>query len=429
MRGWRPVLLLTVFLQLLGFGLVLPLLPYYGRALGAGAAEIGLLFGAYSLTQFLLAPLWGALADRYGRRPVLLASIAGGVAAYVVFAVAGSYPVLLLSRVLAGLSAAVIGVGQAYLADRTPPEDRARGMGLLGAALGMGFVVGPALGAVLSRWGYAVPGFVAAGLTAANFVLALRGLPESLPPERRREALGGVHPLRRLRAGTTPGLAGVLAILFLTTAAFSVLYPVFPLFLHARFGYGPMEAGVLFSLVGLVAAAVQGGALGKLARAAGERPLLRAGALVMGAGLALLPLQFVRTPAVLVATLLPMALGFAVTTPIAQTLLSRLSTAAEQASSLGMGQSMTSLARACGPLLGGFLYEHAGTASPFWTAALLLAAAALLVGTVPDAEAHEAATAGASYAGSSAVEPLGPTAGPSRSRGPATEPASTGSGG
>ncbi len=382
LQRWRAVLLLTVFLQLLGFGLVLPLLPYYGRSLGAGGAAIGALFAAYSLTQFLLAPLWGRLADRLGRRPILLVSIGWGVVAYLLFAVAQSYSMLLVSRVLAGLSAAVIGVSQAYLVDRTAPEDRARGMGLLGAALGMGFVVGPALGAVLSRWGFAVPGYVAAALTAVNLGLAARWLPESLKPEERRIAASA----RRgpwLAAARKSGLAGVFGILFLTTAGFSILYPVFPLFVHERLGFGPMQAGYLFSSMGVVAVLVQGGLLGRLAGWLGERPLLGAGTLVMGLGLALLPLPFVRSAAALGVVILPMALGYAVTTPIAQTLLSRLSDPLDQASNLGIGQSMSSLARAVGPLAGGFLFEHLGTPYPFWMAAVLLLLATGLVGRVP----------------------------------------------
>lgn len=380
LRGWRAILLLTVFLQLLGFGIVLPLLPYYGRSFGAGGAAIGALFAVYSLTQFLLAPLWGALADRFGRRPILLASVAWGFVAYILFAVAESYEVLLLSRFLAGLSAAVIGVSQAYLADRTPAEERARGMGLLGAAFGMGFVIGPALGAVLSRWGYAVPGLVAAGLTLANFGLALRWLPESLEPGRRRDASVGVHPFRRLRSRTAAGVPAVLAILFLTTAAFAVLYPVVPLFVAERFGYGPLEAGILFALLGLVSVAVQGGALGLLAKRVGEKSLLTLGVIGMAFGIALLPLC--QTPVVLALALLPVALGFAVTTPLAQTFLSRFAPAAEQASSLGAGHSMASLARACGPLAGGLLFERLGAPYPFWAASLLLIAALGLVGTL-----------------------------------------------
>ncbi|MFN2432675.1 MAG: MFS transporter [Gemmatimonadota bacterium] len=379
LRGWRAVLLLTVFLKLLGFGIVLPLLPYAGRDLGAGGFAIGALFAAYSLTQFVLAPVWGAIADRFGRRPVLLASIAWGSAAYVLFALATSYETLLLSRVLAGLSAAVIGVSQAYLADRTPAEDRAGALGLLGAAFGMGFVVGPALGAVLSRWGFAVPGFVAAGLCAANFLVALRWLPESLPRERRR-------PVRGRSAAGAPrwrwsGARPVLAILFLSTAAFSVLYPVFPLFVDQRFGFGPLEAGILFSVVGLVAAAIQGGALGRLARRVGERRLLASGVALMGIGLALLPLA--TSVGGLAAALAPVAFGFAVTTPLAQTFLSRLAPEEEQGGSLGAGHAAASLARACGPLAGGWLFQHLGAPAPFWAATCLLLVAGVGVARLP----------------------------------------------
>jgi multidrug resistance protein len=382
LRSWRAVLLLTVFLQLLGFGIVLPVLPYFGRSLGVEAAGIGALFAAYSLTQFLLAPLWGRLADRFGRRPIMLASIGGGIVAYLLFAWAQSYVVLLVSRVLAGASAAVIGVSQAYMADRTKPDERAREMGLLGAAIGMGFVVGPALGAVLSRWGYPAVGYVAAALTAANLALAARRLPESLPTHRRPVPEATARS-PRLAGFRRRGLEGILVILFLTTASFSIMYPVFPLFVHDRLGFGPMQAGILFSLLGLVAVLVQGGLLGRLARWFGERPLLRVGALVMGFGMALLPLPFVRSPAMLGLVMIPVALGVAVTTPIAQTLLSRLSGPLDQASNLGLGLSMTSLARAVGPLAGGFFFQHLGTPYPFWAAAVLLVGAAGLVAAVP----------------------------------------------
>jgi predicted MFS family arabinose efflux permease len=443
LQRWRVVLLLTVFLQLLGFGLVLPLLPYFGRSLGAGGAAIGALFGAYSLTQFLMAPLWGRLADRFGRRPILLISIGWGVVAYVLFAVADNYAALLVSRVLAGLSAAVIGVSQAYLVDRTAPADRARGMGLLGAALGMGFVVGPALGAALSRWGFAVPGYVAAVLTAVNLGLAVRWLPESLTTADRRA--GSARQVPRLAVVGRSGLAGLFGILFLTTAGFSILYPVFPLFVHERLGFGPMQAGYLFSSMGVVAVLVQGGLLGRLAGWIGERRLLAVGTLVMGLGLALLPLPFVRSLVVLGAVMLPMAFGYAVTTPIAQTLLSRLSDPLDQASNLGIGQSMSSLARAVGPLAGGFLFEHLGTPYPFWMAALLLLLATSLVGRVPGLERVGRATSPAAGDGtdllrvqSAAVGPGPAENGPigrarsridgERAEGPAAPVASTGLG-
>jgi DHA1 family tetracycline resistance protein-like MFS transporter len=385
LRSWRAVLLLTVFLKLLGFGIVLPLLPYYGKSLGADAVAIGALFAVYSLTQFLLAPLWGALADRIGRRPVLLASIAWSVVAYLLFAVAQTYGILLLSRFLAGLSAAVIGVSQAYLADRTSEAERARGMGLLGAAFGMGFVVGPAIGALLSRGGFALAGYFAAALSAANFALALRWLPESLPIEARNRTTATTLAL--LRLPRVHGVPQVLGILFLSTAGFSVLYPVFPLFLSERFGYGPLEAGLLFSVVGMIAVGIQGGALGWLARRLGEVSLLSIGTLALAAGLLVLPLS--RSIVSLALALVPIALGFAVTSPLAQTALSRLSPAGDQAANLGAGHSMASLARAFGPLAGGLLLELLGPSSPFWLAALLLLLAYGLVRHLPSFTSSE----------------------------------------
>jgi DHA1 family tetracycline resistance protein-like MFS transporter len=396
-RAWRPVLLSTVFLQLLGFGIVLPLLPHYGLSLGVGGAAIGALFAAYSLAQFLLAPVWGALADRFGRRPVILASLGWAVAAYLLFALAGSlesYGVLLVSRLLAGLSAAVVGVSQAYLVDRTPEGERARGLGLLGAAFGMGFVVGPAAGALLSRWGFAVPGLAAAALSAAAFAVAWRALPESLPIGARRAELR-ISALLDFRAARTPTVGPLLGVLFLSTAAFAVLYPVLPLLLDERFGFGPREAGLLFAAVGLAAVGVQGGAIGRLAAALGERPLLAAGALASAAGFALLAPEQGACPGgvlrcrgglLLLAGLLPLAVGFAVTAPVAQSLLARAVGGVDRGRTLGLGHATTSLARACGPLAGGVLHETVGGGASLWAAAGLLVAAAMLVRAAPAAD-------------------------------------------
>ncbi|HEY7529701.1 MAG TPA: MFS transporter [Gemmatimonadota bacterium] len=395
-HAWRPVLLSTVFLQLLGFGIVLPLLPHYGLSLGVGGAAIGALFAVYSLAQFLLAPVWGALADRVGRRPVILASLGWAVAAYLLFALAGaagSYAVLLVSRLLAGLSAAVVGVSQAYLVDRTPEGERARGLGLLGAAFGMGFVVGPAAGALLSRWGFAVPGLAAAGLSAIAFVVAWRALPESLAPGARRSELR-IGALLDFHAARAPAVRRLLGVLFLSTAGFAVLYPVLPLLLDERFGYGPSEAGLLFAGVGLAAVAVQGGAVGRLAAALGETRLLAAGALASAAGFALLaPDPGTCAAGVLrcggglplLAGLAGLAAGFAVTTPVAQSLLSRAVGGVDRGRTLGLGHATASLARACGPLAGGVLHETVGGGASLWTAAALLAGAALLARGAPAA--------------------------------------------
>jgi predicted MFS family arabinose efflux permease len=280
----------------------------------------------------------------------------------------------------------VVGVSQAYLVDRTPEGERARGLGLLGAAFGMGFVVGPAAGAVLSRWGFAVPGLAAAGLSAAAFLVAWRALPESLAPAGRPRSLriGGLLDFGAARA---PGVAPLLGVLFLSTAGFAVLYPVLPLLLDERFGFGPGKVGLLFAAVGLIAVVVQGGAIGRLASALGERPLLAAGALASAAGFALLapdagPCATGAFPCgghvLLAAGLVPLAAGFAITTPVAQSLLSRAVARADHGRTLGLGHGAASLARACGPLAGGILHDAAGGGASLGAAAALLAASALL---------------------------------------------------
>ena len=179
------IVFLTVFLDLVGFGIVLPLLPFYATELGASPFEVGLIIASYSAMQFVFAPIWGALSDRFGRRPLLLVGLFGSAASYVVFGLASSLEVLLLSRVIAGIMGANIPVAQAYIADSTTLEGRARGMGLIGAAFGLGFIFGPAIGGGLSPWGYGIPGFVAAGLSLAAAGAAWFWLPESLAPENR----------------------------------------------------------------------------------------------------------------------------------------------------------------------------------------------------------------------------------------------------
>jgi len=374
-RSPLVVLFLTVFIDLLGFGIVLPLLPYYAESFGAGPLTVTLLSSSYSLMQFLFAPVWGRLSDRVGRRPILVLSLAGSALSYLLFGLAGSLAALFATRLLAGVCAANISTAQAYIADVTTPETRAKGMGMIGAAFGLGFIFGPAVGGALSRYGYAVPAFFAAGLSLLALALALFRLPESL---RQRVGLpggaarGGFDLGRLWAALVHPGMGLLLLIFFCSVFAFANLEATFALFVEraARFGYTARETGYLFAYMGVLMSLMQGGLVGRLARRFGERRLVAAGTLMLAAGLGVVPLA----PGLggLMGALALLAFGAGMNTPSLSSLISRSAGADEQGGILGVSQSMASLARILGPAWGGFAFEQFGPASPYFTAAGLM---------------------------------------------------------
>ena len=393
--GARLTVFLAVMLDLVGFGMILPLLPFYGEQFHAGSVTIGFIFSSYSLAQLLFAPWLGRLSDRFGRRPLMLGSIAASVAANLLFASAGSLgahlggglgtaaaggvAVLLAARALAGAAAANYGIAQAYLADVTPPERRSKAMGLIGAAFGIGFVIGPALGGILAaRFGIAAVPFTAAGLAALNLLIAFAALPESLPAAARRTArsasLLGTETLRRVWSDLP--LRSLMLLFFLVMFAFSLMEATLALFCQARFGFGPRDISWLFVYVGIVLSVVQGGLLGRLVDRFGDRRLIVGGITLMAAGLVLLPL-----PAKAVWLLLPLALlafGNGIHNPSLLGLLTRLSRAGAQGETLGVSRSAGALARVLGPLAGTWLYAAAGAAWPFWSAGGLMVIALLI---------------------------------------------------
>lgn len=377
--GSRSILFLTVFIHLLGFGILIPLLPYYAMKYGAGGLVIGLLNTSFSFAQFLFAPVWGRLSDRVGRRPVLLGSLLLTGVSYVVFAVATSLPVLFISRVMAGVAGATLSTALAYVADTTGPADRTKGMGLIGAAFGMGFIFGPAMGGILSRWGFAVPAFAAAGLATAAAVFAYFRLPESLPPEARTAAAAR----RRERAGfreafSRPVVGLVLALFFTVTLCFSGMEAILALFCNRFFRWGPAQIGYLLAFVGVIAAAMQAGIVGALVRRFGERALVRTGVILMGA--AFVTAGTVPPLALFLAAMAAIAVGSGLTSPSLSGLISLATPADEQGGVLGTYQSLGSLARAIGPFLGGLTFDHVGPGAPLWMAGsvLILAASAAL---------------------------------------------------
>ncbi len=362
----------TILLDLIGFGMILPLLPFYAQELHATPAQIGLLFSSYSLTQLLFSPLLGRLSDRVGRRPVLLVSICGSAAAHLMFALAGSFWMLVLARSLAGVAAANYSIAQAYMADVSTSEDRSKAMGLVGAAFGVGFVLGPALGGMLARIGHQAVPLTAAGLSAINFLIALVWLPESLPAEvrRRSQARPWIDPSGLVRVWRNVPLRGLMLLFFLVMFCFSLFEATLALYCQQRFGFGASETSWLFVYVGIVLVVVQGALIGRLVKRFGERRLILSGIALMAAGLVVLP----AGPSlwVLLASLLLLALGSGMHNPSTLGLLSQLTHEGSQGGTIGLSRSFGALARTLGPAAGTWIFGAAGPSWPFWTAGALM---------------------------------------------------------
>lgn len=384
------ILFFTVFVDLVGFGIVLPLLPIYADQLGASGTEIALLVVSYSIAQLFFAPIWGRLSDRFGRRRILIIGLAGSAASYLVFAYAGSIFILLLSRILAGVGGANISVAQAYVADITAPEERSGKMGILGSAFALGFVFGPALGGILVPIAPELPGLVASALCGINAVLAFFFLPESIPG-RKSPVEAPNHGDREqapVPAGGQSGKRGLglrdlierreilllLSLFFLFTAAFAVMHPTFSLLASERFGLSTSAVGWIFALLGFVSAMTQGVAVPALSRRIGEVSLVRSCALPMAAGLALVGVT--ESFSILLVGVVLMAFGFGASMPALTGLLSRMAPSERQGGSLGVGQSVSALARIAGPLLGGVLWDLGPHSWPYLAGAGL----ALLAG-------------------------------------------------
>jgi DHA1 family tetracycline resistance protein-like MFS transporter len=390
-------LFLTVFLDLLGFGLVIPFLPGLARDLGASDLVATLPGTAFSLMQFLFIPVWGRLPDRVGRRPVLLWSVAASAIGMGMLGLSHSLAWLFIARLWSGVATANIAVAQAYIADVTTPETRARGMGLIGMAFGFGFIFGPAVGGVLSRYSVlglgvgALPALVASGLSLVNLLLALRTLPESLPPERRGRGTRRAVPLdlAAFRAAVrVPGVGVAVAINFFVILWFAGMEQTFRLFTDDVFGMTAAATGAIFAVVGVVGAGVQGGLVGKLARRFGEARLAVAGPLVLAIAFALLAASPIFGPAARLALFAAsglIALGNGVVSPSLPAYVSRRAGAADQGLALGTLQSASALGRVIGPAAGGLLYSSFTPTAPYSVGAVgLFAAAVLAAARLPD---------------------------------------------
>jgi len=373
-----PILFIIVFVDLLGFGMVMPLMARYARELGAPVEYIGLLFTGYSAMQFIFAPLWGRLSDRIGRRPVLLFSIVLSAVAFFLSGLSRTFLALLLTRLFAGGATANIAIAQAYVADVTAPEDRARGMGIIGAAFGLGFVLGPPIGGLLAGLHLGAPFFGAAALSLLNGVAAYFILPE---PHQRKE---GAHPqVRRLEelrlAFARPGFARLLIFYFLMVFAFSAMESTFTLLAADRYGLSDRQVGYVFGFMGVVMVIVQGGLVGRLARRFGEVVMLGTGAGLMVVGLGTLP--YAGGVPGLLAACVPLAVGQGFAQPAVTSLISRLAAQEAQGGSLGIGQSVAAMGRIVGPESGTYSFKQS-VAWPYLGGAAVMLAATIIGWTI-----------------------------------------------
>ena len=370
-RAKIGIVFLIIFIDLVGFGIVIPILPLYVEEFGPSPVTFGLLMASFSIMQFLFAPILGRLSDRFGRRPILLVSLVGSAVGYVLFGIAGSLGMLFASRIIDGISGGNISTAQAVIADITGPEDRAKGMGLIGAAFGLGFILGPAIGALLVTVAPWMPGAAAAVTSMIAFVLVLTKLPETLDFDARRETRGHPLNLRSLSEAVSHPVVGYcLVMIFLTIFAFANFETTFAQFAKLRFSYSISTIAWLFVYAGVLGAIVQGGLVGRLAKRFGEGRLIAAGTLLSFLALGFLPYTQSRGP--LLATLAVLAVGQGIAHPSLSALTSKLVDADEVGGVMGVYQSMSSLARIVGPFWAEVVYGKLGYAWPFRTGSIFM---------------------------------------------------------
>ena len=376
-RSQLMIIFLIVFFDLLSFGVVIPILPYYAKSFGADAFVWSWVMAIYSIMQFLFAPFWGSLSDKHGRRPILLLSVFCGAVSMAALGFAGSVLWIFLCRMFAGIFAANISTATAYVSDITTPENRAKGMGIIGASFGLGFIFGPAIGGLLAPLGYHVPVLFAAGLGFANFILACFILSEPLRDRasralnRRRYSLAVIKEALSERETALP-----VILFFLSTLAFTQLEVSFGFFVLDRYGYDAKEAGYMLAGMGLVMALIQGGAIGRLAKRFGERRLALTGFCLMA--LALIGAALPVSVPLFVVFILFIAVGHALINPSLSSLMSMGAPPDRVGGMMGVYQSASSLGRIVGPPVAGVLYVDAGMTWPLWSASGILFAGLII---------------------------------------------------
>jgi len=387
---------IIVFVDLLGFGLILPLLPFYAEQFDASPAVIGLLVASYAAAQLVGAPILGRLSDRFGRRPILLVSLAGTFIGFLMLGFAPSLgtmlassldpsrvglastitlAILFASRILDGLTGGNISVAQAYITDVTDASNRARGLGLIGAAFGLGFIIGPALGGTLSVLGFAVPAFAAAGLSFVNLILVFAWLPESLTPERRAALEAQARPPFTLRAMfgalSRPRVGPLLHIRFFFGLATSMFQTIFALYAQSKLGLTAQSTGFVLTYVGVLAVLVQGVGVGWLTSRYPERWIIFVSTAVLA--ISLLGWAFVPSVGVLLVVLAPLAAATGTLNTVLSSALSKAVYPEEVGGTLGLSASLESLTRVVSPSAGGLLLQQVGAWAPGVFSALIMA--------------------------------------------------------
>lgn len=367
MKRQLALLLGYVFIDVLGFSLILPLLPFYAEAFDATPTLIGLLLGANAVTQMIGAPLIGRLSDRYGRRPMLIVSIAGTVVSFLILGLANSLLMLFVSRMLDGLLGGNISLAQSYITDVTEEKDRAKGLGLIGAAFGVGFIFGPAIGGSLSAGGnYALPALIASGLSALNLLGVILFLPESLAAQERQERIP--RPRTEVTARALwialrrPCVGPLLSYRLFYGLAFTIFQTIFALFAGRQIGLSAQSTSYVLTYVGLVIAAVQGGGISLLTKRFSDKQLIFGGSILLAVALAVWAL----TPSVwlLLVVLVPLALAGGVLGVATNSALTKSVSPQETGGTLGLSASLDSFARVISPILGGFLIDKLGAPAP-----------------------------------------------------------------
>jgi MFS transporter, DHA1 family, tetracycline resistance protein len=365
------LIFLTVFIDLLGFGILIPILPAFATIeLGMDETAIGIAIAIYSLVQFFCNPVFGNLSDKYGRRPIIIVTLLLNSAGYVIFAFTHSYLMLIVSRIVAGIGGSSIGVAQAYIADVTTRDNRAKGMGLIGTAFGLGFVFGPLIGGFLSQYGYMITGLVSAGFSLLAFLSTLVFLPESHSSKHQMPQRSKSFDWQAIKKLFKHPLQAIIIIIFFTlTFSVANIYGTFALLGVKVYNFTDLQNGYMYAIMGISSAIVQGGLLNMVSKYLSDLKIITFGSVFLVAGLALIPYggSFFGLAVVIII----LSLGTGSIQPVLLSLISKVTPESEQGVTLGINQSLSSFARVLGPLWGGFAFEFLGYPFPFLTGAAL----------------------------------------------------------